>query len=449
MRDRTQHRCSACGGSFARWSGRCPQCASWGTLVLEHAGRRRAVGLAAQAVPIEAIPCGAGEPYATGLGELDRALGGGLVPGSVSLLSGEPGIGKSTLLLQGAAALAAQGRRCLIVSAEESAEQVRRRAARLGAVVAGLHLLETTSLAAALEVAEELRPDLLVVDSIQTVADPAAAAGAGSVAQVRECAARLAAHAKASGTATILVGHVTKDGALAGPRALEHLVDTVLRFEGDRHHALRVLHVLKHRFGPAGEVGVFELTGAGLEGVADPSAHLLADRLPSVPGSVVVPVLEGHRPLLVELQALVTPSQLALPRRVAGGLPGGRLALVLAVLEQRAGVALSGADVFTSVVGGLRVAEPAVDLALALALASAAAGAVLGGDLVAFGEVGLGGELRQVTHVQRRLAEAARRGFCRAVVPASTPAPCGAIELVRAATLAEAIAAAGCAPAPG
>lgn len=391
-------------------------------------------------MPLSEVGLEGGLPVPTGVGELDRALSGGLVPGSVTLVGGEPGIGKSTLLLQAAAAAAGRGARVLIVSAEESAEQVRRRAERLGAAVPGVSLLATTCLPAVLDAAGRHGPDLLVLDSIQAVADPAIGGAGGSVVQVRECAARLVAYAKGHGVATVLVGHVTKEGALAGPRLLEHLVDTVCSFEGERHHALRVLSVTKHRFGPAGELGIFAMTADGLEGVDDPSGLLLADRRSGIAGSVVAPVLEGRRPLLVELQALAAPSSLATPRRTAQGLPQGRLALLLAVLEQRVGVALGAMDVFASVVGGVRVSEPATDLALGLALASAAAGAPLGDDVVACGEVGLGGEVRQVAHTERRLTEAARRGFRRAVVPVSAPEPPAGISLVRVSTLAEAVA---------
>ncbi|MCU1489785.1 MAG: repair protein RadA, partial [Acidimicrobiaceae bacterium] len=411
-RERTVHRCEECGAAAPRWSGRCAQCGSWNSLVEERVVRTvadEAAALLAEPVELAAISAEGGAPVPTGVAELDRALAGGLVPGSVTLIGGEPGVGKSTLLLQAAAQRAAAGGRVLLVSAEESPEQVRRRADRLGAAVEGVALLPTTSLSSALSAAERHRPDLLVVDSIQTVGDPGLGAP-GSVAQVRECAARLVAFSKQQGVATVLVGHVTKEGSLAGPRVLEHLVDTVCSFEGERHHALRVLSVTKHRFGPTGELGIFAMGERGLESVADPSAFLLADRRPGVAGSVVAPVLEGRRPLLVEVQALVARSSLATPRRAAQGVVPGRLALLLAVLEQRAGCPFAGMDVFASAVGGIRVHEPASDLALGLALASASLGVPLGEDLVACGEVGLGGEVRQVAQTDRRLAEAARRG---------------------------------------
>lgn len=397
------------------------------------------MGAPAEIVVLSSIAASAGRPVPTGLPELDRALAGGLVAGSVTLVGGEPGVGKSTLLLQVAAAVAGQGRRALVVSAEESAEQVRRRADRLPAAAQEVAVAATTSLPAALAAAQAYEPDLLVVDSIQTVADPGVGGAGGTVAQVRECAARLVELAKRQGIATLLVGHVTKDGSLAGPRTLEHLVDTVCSFEGDRHHALRVLSVVKHRFGPAGELGVFTMGSAGLEGVEDPSALLLGDRRAGTPGSVVAPVLEGRRPLLVEIQGLVAPTTLGTPRRTAQGLPQGRLSLLLAVLEQRAGLPLGAMDVFASAVGGIRVSEPASDLALAMALASAALGVAVPGDVVACGEVGLGGEVRQVVHTDRRLAEAARRGFRHALVPPSAPEPPPGMTCTRVATLGAAV----------
>lgn len=385
----------------------------------------------------------------TGLAEFDRVLAGGLVPGSVTLLGGEPGIGKSTLLLQALADIARRGGRALLVSAEESPQQVKLRAERLGTIGAGLWLVSETSLPGVLAAIEEVRPDVVVVDSIQTVSDPEIGSAPGSVTQVRECAYRLVKVAKCAagpvpggqGPAVVLVGHVTKDGALAGPRVLEHVVDTVLSFEGERHHALRLVRATKHRFGPTGELGLFEMTGSGLVGVPDPSGLLLGDRRPGVPGAVVVPAMEGQRVLLVEVQALVSQTKAVMPRRSAQGLDGGRLALLLAVLERHARVVLSGADVFASAVGGVRVVEPAADLALALALVSAHGGVAIPSDLVACGEVGLGGEVRQVAQVGRRLAEAQRLGFRRAVVPVSSPDGPPGMELVRVSSLIEALAA--------
>ncbi|MGH9074416.1 MAG: DNA repair protein RadA, partial [Acidimicrobiales bacterium] len=448
-RSRTIHRCTECGGSHPRWAGRCGTCGAWNSLVEEHEERARPPAGAGplpepgRPVPLAEVDAAAWSPRATGLAELDRVLGGGLVPGSVTLVGGEPGVGKSTLALQALVSMAGAGARCLLVSAEESPQQVRLRAERLCAPPAGLWLLAETALSAVLAAVAEVGPEVVVVDSIQTVAAPLVGSAPGSVSQVRECADRLVEVAKGGGRrggpAVLLVGHVTKDGTLAGPRALEHVVDTVLSFEGEHDQALRLLRATKHRFGPTGELGVFEMTGSGLSPVSDPSALSLGDRHPGGPGSVVVPAMAGRRPLLVELQALVSPTSLALPRRSAQGLDGGRLALLLAVLDRRAGVRLGGADVFVSAVGGVRVAEPAADLALALALASAAAEAPLLPGLVACGEVGLLGEIRQVAQSQRRLAEAARLGFTTAVVPRSVQGGPPGLDLVRVGTLGQAV----------
>lgn len=378
-------------------------------------------------------------PRATGLGELDRVLGGGLVPSSVTLLGGEPGIGKSTLVLQAISRLAATGTRCLIVSAEESAHAVKARAARLGAESPELWLAAETDLRGLRAAIDRVKPEVVVIDSIQTIWDPDLESAPGSVAQVRGCAHALVGLAKSAQLTVLLVGHVTKEGALAGPRVLEHVVDTVLSFEGDRHHALRLLRAVKHRFGPTGELGLFEMTDAGLTDVPDPSGLFLGDRRPGTPGSAVFPAMEGHRPLLVELQALVTDSTLPMPRRSTSGLDGNRLAVLLAVLARRAGILLGGRDVYASAVGGVRIGEPGADLALALALASAALNRLLPPDLVVVGEVGLGGEIRQVSQTARRLAEAARLGFARAVVPASA-SPDLPIPAIRVGTLGEAVA---------
>ncbi len=434
----------------ARWAGRCGGCAAWNTLLEEQvpdkaqrAGReadrrlRRSGG--EQPLLLSAVGTGATEPIPTGITELDRVLSGGFVPGSVTLVGGEPGIGKSTLLLQAAASAAQGGRRALLVAAEESADQVRRRAERLGAAGDGCYLLATVDLQSALEAAGSLDPQLLVVDSIQTIGDASLTSQAGSTTQVTECAQALAHFAKTTGTAVVLVGHVTKDGALAGPRALEHLVDTVLSFDGDRHHSLRHLSAVKHRYGSTGEVGLFEMAESGLVGLSDPSAVLLGDRRPGVPGSVVTPVVEGRRPLLLEVQVLVGESRSGSPRRVVQGVPPGRLALLLAVLERFAGVSVAGRDLFVSTVGGIKVAEPATDLAVALAIVSAATGIPIPDDDVVFGEVGLGGELRQTPAAERRLSEAARLGFRRAVTPFLPPSPAGTMSVYQVASMAEAV----------
>jgi DNA repair protein RadA/Sms len=444
---KTIYRCTECGGSSPKWLGRCPSCEAWNTLV-EEADVEPTPLLAPASRPVlmADVDLGAFGHRPTGISELDRVLGGGLVPGSVTLVGGEPGIGKSTLLLQVLAALARAGARCLLVTAEESVQQVRTRADRLTAVAPDLFLVAETSLAHVLAHVDELRPDVLVVDSVQTVYDSDLGSAPGSVAQVRECAARLVREAKERGMTTVLVGHVTKDGALAGPRVLEHVVDTVLSFEGDRHHALRLLRAVKHRFGSTSELGLFEMTEGGLEGVPDPSHLFLGDRRRGVAGSVVLPAMEGHRPLLVEVQALVSSSQLPQPRRSAQGLDSGRLALIIAVLAQRAGVGLGQMDVHASAVGGVKVVEPGADLAVALALVSSVSGQPLADDLVACGEIGLAGELRQVGQTARRLAEAARLGFRAAIIPATAPEPPEGIRGLRAATVVDAIRLAGVVP---
>jgi DNA repair protein RadA/Sms len=443
---RTVHRCTECGGAAPKWSGRCGACGAWNTLVEEFDEPRAPAAARARfdrPLPIGDVDLDEWSARPTGVSELDRVLGGGLVPGSVTLVGGEPGIGKSTLLLQALASLSQRGVRCLLVSAEESKQQVRLRAERLGALHPGLWLVSETSMPGVAAAIGEVIPDVVVLDSIQSVHDPELGSAPGSVAQVRECAHQLVRLAKERAMSTVLVGHVTKDGALAGPRVLEHVVDTVLSFEGDRHHALRLLRAAKHRFGPTGELGLFEMGDGGLAPVPDPSHLFLGDRSVhdgmAVPGSVVVSAMEGNRPLLVELQALVAPSPLPQPRRSAQGLDGGRLSLLIAVLERRVGLSLLGADVYASAVGGVRVTEPAADLALALALASALTGTPLPPGLVACGEVGLAGEVRQAAHTSRRLAEAARLGFTRAVVPASAPDPPPGLDALRVATLGEAV----------
>ena len=408
--------CTDCGATSPRWAGRCAGCGAWNTLAA-HDPAPAPPPPTSRPVPLGEVGGPGWAPRPTGLEEVDRVLGGGLVPGSVTLLGGEPGVGKSTLLLQ---VLARAAGRCLLVAAEESPEQVRLRAERLGALRDGVWVVASTDVCEVASHVEELRPELVVVDSIQAVADPGTAGAAGSVAQVRAAAARLVRMAKDGNVTTVLVGHVTKDGNLAGPRVLEHLVDTVLSFGGDRHHALRLLRAPKHRFGPTTELGLFEMAESGLVAVADPGRLFLSDRRQGLAGSVVVPALEGRRPLLVELQALVTagrgPGSGIAPRRSAQGLDGGRLAMLLAVLDKRAGVRLGSCDVYAMAVGGARVADPGADLPLALALASAAAGTALPPPLVACAEVGLGGELRSVPHLGHRLAEAARLGFTLSLI---------------------------------
>jgi DNA repair protein RadA/Sms len=425
-------------------------CEEWNTLVEELVGTRSCdVGSAVlKPVPITEVRSGAAEPTATEVGEFDRVLGGGLVAGSVTLLGGEPGIGKSTLLIDVASRWAAAGRTVLYISAEESVQQVQRRAERIGALQPTLFLSAETALADILAVIESLEPSLVIVDSIQTIYDPEMGSAPGSVGQVRECAHRLVRVAKQRSMATILVGHVTKDGALAGPRVLEHVVDTVLAFDGDRHHSLRMLRASKHRFGSTNELGLFEMADCGLVGVPEAGGLFLGDRPADAPGSVIVPTLDGARPLLVEVQALVAPTVMIPPRRSVQGVDSARVAMILAVLDKRVGIALSTCEVYASVAGGVRVVDPGADLALALAIASSYFGVSIPADVVVCAEVGLAGELRQVGGLDRRLAEAAQLGFTRAVVPCSAPAAPSGMVVSRVSTLVEAIDTVGFGPPP-
>jgi DNA repair protein RadA/Sms len=441
-KDRPSHRCSECGLQVAKWVGRCPECQAWGTLVEVGASRVTVVPGAVTGVArqISEVDVEAADARPTGVGELDRVLGGGLVPGAVVLLAGEPGVGKSTLTLECAARAARAGLRVLYVSGEESAAQIRLRAGRTGAVVPGLWLAAETDLSAVLAHVDEVRPDLLVVDSVQTVASAAAEGVAGGVTQVRAVTAALVGLAKERALPTFLVGHVTKDGAIAGPRLLEHLVDVVLHFEGDRHSTLRLVRGVKNRFGASDEVGCFALEDSGIVELADPSGLFLTHRQAPVPGTCVTVTVEGRRPLLAEVQALVAPADRGgSPRRAVVGLDAGRVAMLLAVLEKRAGVrGLATADVYAATVGGVRLSEPSTDLALALALQSAARDRPLPPDLVALGEVGLSGELRPVGDLGRRLAEAARLGFTTAVVPPTDVTPPRGVRLLVARDLGQA-----------
>ena len=423
-RAKTVFACTECGAQQPRWLGRCPSCGAWSSLVEEASGPAPVArpdffsGEASPARPLRLGDVAARETerLATGLDELDRVLGGGLVPGSVVLLGGEPGIGKSTLALQLAARIQKHGP-VLYVTAEESPEQVRLRAERLPDVPAEIQILATTSVEALAGPWQGCAPALVLVDSIQTVQTERAASAAGSVAQVRESAALLAAAAKRSGAALVLVGHVTKEGTLAGPRVLEHLVDVVLTFEGDRSHPFRLLRATKNRYGATHELGVFTMTGSGLEGVANPSELFLAERQADAPGSCIVPVLEGSRPMLLEIQALVAPAGYGTARRTCLGIDDARVALLLAVLDRRTDLGLVGRDLYVNVAGGVRILEPSADLAVALAIASSRLDVPLPPDVAACGEVGLGGEIRRVGRMDARLREAQRLGFRRVLLP--------------------------------
>jgi DNA repair protein RadA/Sms len=425
----TAFECSACGWRSAKWAGRCGECGGWGTVTdgppadLGRATSRaqlRAAQPALAAVPIGQVDAAAARARPTGLDELDRVLGGGLVPGAVVLLAGEPGVGKSTLLLA-AGALAARTRRVLYVTGEESAAQVSLRADRIGAVSDSLYLAAETDFGALLGHVQDVDPALLIVDSIQTVSAAGVDGVPGGVTQVREITAALTALAKQRTLTTVLVGHVTKDGTVAGPRTLEHLVDVVLHFDGDSRGQLRMVRALKNRFGPTDEFGCFELGEFGLTGLADPSGLFLSERHDPVPGTCVTVTLEGRRPLLAEVQTLVCPTTAELPpRRVVSGLDSARVGMMLAVLQRRARLDIGRCDVFAATVGGVRLTEPSVDLAVGLAVASAKADVNVPPDLVAIGEVGLAGEIRRVAGIQRRIAEAERMGFRRAIVPAGS-----------------------------
>lgn len=423
-------RCTECGWTTTKWVGRCGECQAWGTVEEAGAVKARttptAVG-ASPAVPIGSVDVATAHAVPTGVGELDRVLGGGLVPGAVILLAGEPGVGKSTLLLDTAATWARTGRRVLYATGEESAAQVRLRAERIGAVADELYLAAETDLGSVLGHVDAVEPTLLILDSVQTVSSAEVDGAAGGVTQVKEVAASLIAVAKSRGVVVVLVGHVTKDGTVAGPRTLEHLVDVVLHFEGDRHGPLRLVRAVKNRFGAADEIGCFELIDDGIIGLSDPSGLFLGDRTQSAPGTCVTVTMEGRRPLLAEVQALVAPTSTPQPRRVTSGLDNARVAMMLGVLERRAGVKLAQQDCFTATVGGVRLTEPATDLAVALAMASSASDAALPSGLVALGEVGLAGDVRPVTSLARRLSEAARLGFTDAIIPAhrATTAPQG------------------------
>ena len=424
--------CGSCGATHGKWGGKCDACGAWNTLVesdpLPAGPMRRSLGGArGQLIALGTLATDEPAPLRarSGMAEFDRVLGGGLVPASAILLGGDPGIGKSTLLLQAAASFARKGLQCLYISGEEAPAQVRMRAHRLGLTDAPLRLGAETSLRDILATLDAERPDLAVIDSIQTLWADMVESAPGSVGQVRAACHELVSFAKRRGTSVILVGHVTKDGQIAGPRVVEHMVDTVLYFEGERGHQFRILRAVKNRFGPADEIGVFEMTGAGLAEVANPSALFLSERGQAAPGSAVFAGIEGSRPMLTEIQALVAPSTLATPRRTVVGLDPGRVSTILAVLESRCAIPFTGLDVFLNVAGGMRVLEPAADLALAAALLSAREDVALPPEMVIFGEISLSGALRPVGQAENRLKEAQKLGFSQAIAPDRTKAEPG------------------------
>lgn len=417
-RAKTAYVCSECGASALQWFGACPSCGAAGTLseTINERGSRRATGSSAPTVALAEIQPKDLERIPTGIGELDRALGGGLVAGQVVLLGGDPGIGKSTLLLQALTGMSGTGA-VVYVTGEESVEQVALRARRLALEAAGVRIAAETQLERVLGALEAARPRVAVIDSIQTLWSEAMQSAPGSVAQVRECAAQLTRHAKRAGAALFIVGHVTKEGAIAGPRVLEHIVDTVLYFEGDPHSSFRLVRAAKNRFGAVNELGVFAMTEKGLRGVSNPSALFLSQHPRAVPGSCVLATLEGTRPLLVEIQALVDPAHTPNARRLSVGLEANRLAMLLAVLHRHAGIATWEQEVFVNAVGGVRIGEPAADLAVSLAVVSSLSDKPISSRIVVFGEVGLAGEVRPAARGQERLREAAKLGFEKAIVP--------------------------------
>jgi DNA repair protein RadA/Sms len=442
--------CTECGGESLRWAGQCPHCRAWNTLqefqVRKAPGASRRTASTtppSRPVRLSEIASEAAPRRKLAWGELNRVLGGGIVPGSLVLFGGEPGVGKSTLLMHAAAQVAGAGSTVLYVSGEESGQQIRLRAQRLGALEPGILLLAENDLDAICDAIRSEGPQLAIVDSIQTVTDAGFEGSAGSVTQVRESAARLMRQAKETGVPIFLVGHVTKDGAIAGPRVLEHIVDTVLYLEGDRRQELRVLRAMKNRFGSAEEIGVFAMGEGGLEEVPDPSAALLGNATTTSPGTAIVAALEGTRPLLVEIQSLVNRTDNAMLRRIANGIDVNRLHMVLAVLERRLNLKFGKSDIFVNVAGGIRVTEPAADLGLALSIVSNERNMPLPDGMVVIGELGLAGEVRRVGQLERRLQEAARHGLTRALIPAGARAgrPSG-LDTVEVRTLAEAVSAA-------
>ncbi|WP_329054425.1 DNA repair protein RadA [Amycolatopsis sp. NBC_01488] len=445
MKKGTTYRCGSCGYEAAKWLGRCPECQEWGTLEERGAPSRPAIqrvaagAPSAPARPIGEVDVEAARARRTAVSELDRVLGGGLVPGAVVLLAGEPGVGKSTLLLEVAYQWAKTVDRSLYVTGEESAGQVRLRAERTGNVHDRMYLAAESDLAAILGHVDDVKPGMLIVDSVQTMASPQVEGSPGGVTQVRAVTSGLVALAKERGLPVVLVGHVTKDGSVAGPRVLEHLVDVVLQFEGDKHSTLRMLRGIKNRFGASDEIGCFELQEEGIVGVPDPSGLFISRTAEPVPGTAITVSMEGKRPLLGEVQALVSSTSAPQPRRAVSGLDSARVAMVLAVLEKRGGLKLGDKDVYTATVGGMKITEPGIDLAVVLALTSSFGDVALSPRLVSVGEVGLAGEIRRVPSVGRRLAEAARLGFTHALVPPDSGKPPAGIRVLEVANVADAL----------
>lgn len=422
-RSKSVYVCQVCGTQSPRWMGKCPDCGQWNTMVEERLEKQQDIGKSKRhdgpkPLALESIEARDEDRFATRIGELDRVLGGGIVAGSVVLIGGDPGIGKSTLVLQMLRQVAEFRGKALYVSGEESPGQIKMRALRLGVKAQDLYVLAETQLEDILHAADDLQPQVLVVDSVQTVFTPELPSAPGSVGQVREVSGRLMLYAKRTGIPTFLIGHVTKDGAIAGPRVLEHIVDTVLYFEGDKGHSFRVLRAVKNRFGSTNEIGVFEMKESGLAEVVNPSEIFLAERPKDATGSVVVSSLEGTRPILAELQALVAPSKLTMPRRTCIGVDFNRVSLLLAVLEKGAGMHLMGMDVFVNIVGGLKIDEPAVDLGVVAAVASSFRERPIPAQTVVMGEVGLAGEVRAISQAESRLKDAAKLGFTRCILPA-------------------------------
>lgn len=449
---RTKYVCQQCGLESASYYGRCPDCGAWGSLVetiearpaTPTTARPSARGTASVvAQPLSAVPSASLSRRPLPMDEFSRVLGGGVVPGSLMLVGGDPGIGKSTLLLQAAAELSANGEAVLYVTAEESAQQVKLRAERIGAGIDHLYVLSETSIDDIIAAAEQLGPVVVIVDSIQTVFTPEISSAAGSVSQVRECTSRLVAYAKPRDVAIFIVGHVTKEGSIAGPRVLEHMVDAVLYLEGDRFHQYRILRAVKNRFGSTDEVGVFEMVERGMREVRNPSEAFLEERPGNAAGSTVIVTMEGTRPILVEVQGLTSASAFGNARRTANGIDLSRMQMLVAVLTKRVGLSLADQDVFVNVVGGMKLGEPAADLGVALAIASSYREARVDPRLVAIGEVGLAGELRSVSQLERRLQEATKLGFNKAVIPATLGRglvrPPAGLELIRVGTLDEAV----------